>query len=131
MTKAIEMRTVTMHVNVPLLKALLVTAIENCGQWASVNKLQWGEDGMVRSCEIVEHEPSERRRYKVKQHVDVNAIITGLGGLGTAASKHYVDPKLGFQSAGKHLADALSGDYDAVTADVVLQMGIFGEIVYG
>lgn len=36
-----------------------------------------------------------------------------------------------FPAAGKHLGDALSQNGDAITADVVLQMAIFGEVLYG
>lgn len=131
---------VAMSFEVPrrLLEGLLCTAIEGGSTyWAHFS----GADRSpafdylavrVREAEAHGAGPALDRR------VSVDDLAVGLSRLAAAsmawaegASKERPGGVKGFETAGTHLGDALSENGDATTADVVLQMALFGDVVYG
>ena len=126
-------QTQTLILNIPvsqqLLRDLLSTAIEggstywasfsNCERDADLNYLK------VRVTEIDASSSAPRRNL----YITPEELANGLERLGRVCA----DPEkfARFPTAGKHLADALSEDGDVITADVVLQMTVFGEVIYG
>jgi hypothetical protein len=123
----------TVQIRLETLQDLLSTAVEQgCPYWAEFDEVQTNRDtnAPVQSCgwyytsvRVAEREPSKgaaRKRFVVTPR----RMVEGLEKLARADHEK-------FPAAGKHLADALTGDWDAVTADVVLQMATFGELVYG
>lgn len=91
---------------------ILVTAIEGgCDHWMD---------------DVVEYNP------------DSHAIIIADDGAGTVSKftinadiiRHGID-LLAKSDLFWHYADLLKENYDAATADVILQLALFGEVVYG
>jgi hypothetical protein len=59
-------------------------------------------------------------------------LLTGLEHLANRISqkgKH--DWSLKSSAAARHFCDAIREEGDAITADIVLQMALFGEVLYG
>lgn len=121
---------VTIKLSIPpqTLRDLLCTAVEGgSNYWASFKSLECTEDGdyiRVRVLERASHTDGPRRIVEVT----AEDLAIGIERLGAAAADK--GNTEGFPTAGKHFADALD-DHDAMTADVVLQMTVFGEVVYG
>lgn len=114
--------TVPLAIDVPrqVLMDLLCTAVEGgSNYWASFSRATCTKDGDYLSVHVREYEASGDRL--LSRRVTAEDLATGLARLGTAK----------FATASQHLADALSEDGDATTADVVLQMTVFGDVVYG
>lgn len=114
----------TVLLNVPvsrqLLMDLLCTAVEGgSNYWAQFSKAERTPDLDYLSVHVREQEASGCAR--VSRTVTADDLALGLERLATAK----------FATATQHLADALSEDGDATTADVVLQMTLFGDVVYG
>lgn len=108
-----------------LLRDLLSTAVESgTSYWAQVSKLKRTPDLEYLSVRFHEVEASEGEKRKVMT-IKAEDLVIGLQRL----SQQIGNPK--FSAAGQHLADALSENGDAITADVVVQMTMFGELVYG
>lgn len=79
---------------------------------------------------VTEAEASKAGRPRANRWITASEMAVGLSRLAQAAGAD--DPNgMDGLAAGKHLADALTSNGDAGTADVVLQMAVFGEIVYG
>ncbi len=119
--------TVSFPVQCQLLRDLLCTAVESggCNYWAAFSNATRTEGLDYLRVRVTEHEShSEGPRFN--RYVEAEDLARGLTRLAEAASRDAAS----FPSAAKHLADALS-NHDATTADVVLQMTMFGELVYG
>ena len=105
-----------------LLLDLLCTAVEGgSGYWAEFSEAERTPDLDYLSVRVTELEASSSDKPRVNRIVKAEELATGLARLSQAT----------FETAWQHLADALSENGDAITADVVLQMTVLGELVYG
>lgn len=110
---------INVEVSRQLLSDLLCSAVESsCGSyyWASFPDTKRDADGNYLSIRVLEHEPHKDGALRVNRDVDLMAMRNGVERL---AKKH---PKLYAQ---------VIVDHDAPAADAVLQMAVFGDIVYG
>jgi hypothetical protein len=110
--------------NVPvsrqLLMDLLCTAVEGgSNYWAAFRSIERTTDLDYLRVRVIELEASGDQR--VDRVVAAEDLRLGLERLAAAT----------FASAGKHFGDAICENGDAITADVVLQMTVFGDVVYG
>jgi len=109
-----------------LLHGLFTTAMEGgIGYWSSTNLYHWmngdEEDLKFFAAEIVEEDTERVIR------IDLNIIELGLR---RAIADHQDTLRWSTEPPEmcRHLED---WDYDAGDADMIVQLGIFGEVVYG
>lgn len=115
---------VTIDVPEQTLKDLLCTAVEGgSNYWARFSSINM-KDGDYEAVVVTEHESSTDGPARVQTVTWVD-MCHGLEALTQPDLKHFQEGV-----ALKHFTDALT-DHDATTADVVLQMTVFGEVVYG
>lgn len=127
----------TLIINIPvarqLLRDLLCTAIESggCDYWAEFSDAQRTGNMNYLSVRVKEHEAHDGK-IRVHRIVTADQLAIGMERLAQAEwpNGEKKNPTFYDGAAFQHLADALS-DHDATTADVVLQMTIFGELIYG
>lgn len=114
-----NIKVVQFPVTVPeeTLHGLMASAVWASRYWASIKVLK-KFNGLPAKIEITEDYDGDGPGL-VKE-VEARDLALGLQRL-TAAT---------FPSAMKHFADACAGEGDSLTADVVLQMTVFGEIRY-
>ena len=99
-----------------LLNDLFVTALESgVNYWALVNDYSYKDC----SATIIDKEALQPAEYKV----NLTTINRGLQIL-------YLHSK-NSELSKKRVSSILNQDYDAEDADVVLQYGLFGELIYG
>jgi hypothetical protein len=110
---------------VQALRDLLCTAVEGgSNYWARFESAERTPDLDYLSV-VLTADPGDgtRKRYTVR----AEDLVRGLEALGTQPAP--------FPTAASHLADAIgdpdNSTGDATTADVVLQMTVFGDVVYG
>lgn len=125
---------------------VLTTAIEGgSNYWAAVSEYRWGYHDIGQS--NGQPLPADQQAYAEAviedsgdfadedpdfepTKVDLETIAKGLGLL-RAGELQYIAPSL---RANILLADRTNGDegdIDAVDADAILQLGVFGEVIYG
>lgn len=116
---------------------VLTTAVEGgIGYWSAVSEYRWDlEDPADTSVVVHEYDDDLGINGDYKEEgvrVDLDLIAKGIGilkrsgGVGSAFQSDYWKQFL--------LADRTNGedgDYDAGTADCIVQAGMFGEVVYG
>lgn len=103
-----------------LLNDLLAGAIEGgSNYWAKFTGFTYSTTNDISRVRVDEWDKSGAKQ--ILTHVDTFAIGEGLRRLSEAE----------FATAGDHLGNALGGNWDAETADVVLQMAVFGDVIYG
>lgn len=108
-----------------LLRDLLCTAVEGgTNYWAEITQVERTPDGDYLSATFQEHESVTDAVAPRSALVTAEALTVGLQRLSTA-NLHT------FPASRKHLTDALTESGDTITADVVVQMTMFGELVYG
>lgn len=116
-----ETVTIRIEVSKQLLMDLLCTAVEGgSNYWAAFGRSQRTAELDYLSVDVIEAEAHGKESAPIRRIVTAEELALGLEGLARAK----------FAAAGKHLADAISENGDAITADVVLQMTIFGDIIY-
>lgn len=121
-TNDIVMVKVAMQVTEQRLAYLLVGAVEGGSDyWARFSELKMGKFGdddldVYASVRVTELEASGER--KISAVVTPKDLATGLARASEAGLHH-------------HVANFLNEDDDAETADVILQMTVLGELVYG
>ena len=100
---------------------LLVTAVETPvgGWWLSFDDVRRDADGNILQV-LVRAEHSTDDRLVTRRLVTLQDMATAIGQLGSR-------PESGLR---RHMIDAL-GDHDAITADVVLQMAVYGDVIFG
>ena len=137
--------TLAFNVEVPrqLLADLLCTAVEGgSNYWAEFRATKRTADLDYLQVKMTEREASREGQPRVNRYIDLQDLATGLQRLAAAALAYaratgedtddwLAKKHKGFQTAGEHLGDALAERGDAITADVVLQMAVFGEVIYG
>lgn len=106
------------------LRDLLCTAVEGgSNYWASFSAAERTENLDYLKVKVTAHEKHDDKLPRVNRYITADDLSNGLERLAKADLQ-------AFPAAMKHLCDALT-DHDATTADVVLQMTVFGELVYG
>jgi hypothetical protein len=119
-TKTTEMVALVAAVPLQTLRDLLCTAVEGgSNYWATFSDAERTEDLDYLSVRVREHEAHGDKRA-LSRVVTAEDLAVGLQRL----------TKASFEAAMQHFADALT-NHDATTADVVLQMTVFGDVVYG
>jgi hypothetical protein len=104
------------------LRDLMCSAVEGgSNYWARFYRSERTPDLDYLSVEVVEEEPHSDDTPRFKGRIKAEDLARGLELLGRAP----------FPAAAQHLANFLSENDDAETADVVLQMTVFGELIYG
>lgn len=105
---------------------LLTTAAESiCQYWASFRVVEVDANNDYVKIHIVEDWAHSDEKPRVCQVITPKTMFEGLQNLATAAASKR------FPTATQHLMDAITENWDAVTADVVLQMALFNDIIYG
>lgn len=102
----------------------LSTAIEGgSNYWASFKGAQRSEgtDWSYLSVEVIELDASTEGKPRFRRRVTVEDLAKGIKRM--AESKH--------AWIHRHLADFINENDDATTADVILQMTVFGDVIYG
>lgn len=115
---------ITVKWDVPeqLLRDLLVTAVEGGSDyWAEYRRVMRDAELNILSVHVREQEASDQGGRH--QHADITPASMALGLERLAQAS--------FPAALTHLANALKEEGDAETADVVLQMAMFGKLIYG
>lgn len=129
-------KTVTVVVPLPdqRLSDLLCTAVEGgSNYWAPMCRAV-RTDGEYQSVDVfIEPNLVKTATGKCSTYVEhgVTWARVTLDDLRRGVSLLTTSPKLNFAVGAKHLADIVNENDDAETADVVLQLALFGEIVFG
>lgn len=111
----------TIEIDVPeqLLKDILVTAVEGgSNYWAKFKEIARDESLDIVSVQIRQHESQKPTEW------DLITPITLMKGLELLT-------KADFPNAKPCLMRCIDESYDALDADIVLQMTMFSEVVYG
>ena len=108
------------------LKDIFITAIEGgINYWCIVKNYRWNCEDF--SCKVIEYDEdtdSHKNRY------NLNAAVIEQGILKVKERSFQVNSDiLAYILLADHNNDA--GDIDSICADVIVQAGLFGEIVYG
>lgn len=113
------------------LNDLLITAIEGgmTSQWAEFRSIERDEElNIVKAVLVDEYDPVDMAPQSWT--VTIDTMAKGL-------AVHRNDPAFTEQCEGGNgltLADRTNGedgDYDAIDADAILQLGLFGKVVFG
>lgn len=123
-TKAEERITLVMPVQIDVqrLRDLLVSAVEGgSNYWARFKALERSDDLDYLKVEVFEVESHKDDGPGVRRTVTPEELVEGLKLLAQGP----------FPAARQHLTNFLEENDDAETADVVLQLTVFGELIYG
>lgn len=113
---------VRIDVSEQLLRDLLVTAVEGGSDyWAEFEDVQRDAELNILSVTVWEQEASSPDNTRISATITPTSMALGLERLAQAK----------FPSALTHFRNAITEEGDAETADVVLQMAVFGDLVYG
>ena len=119
--------TVTMAIPDITLADLLISAVEGgSNYWAKFREYDHGYGINGSTCEIsrVHVEVCDvEGGSKGFVDVTVETMARGLQTLANLSSKG--------EMPGRHIANVINENWDAETADVVLQMALFGKVIYG
>lgn len=143
-TEAID-GSLAFNIEVPrrMLSDLICSAVEGgSNNWAVFKATKRTADLDYIEVKVTELEVSRDGQPRANRYIGLQDMAIGLQRLAEAALAYAratgedTDDWLAkrhknFQTAGKHLGDALAERGDATTADVVLQMAVFGEVIYG
>lgn len=115
-----------------ILRDLLVTAAEGgSNYWAEFTDVERDSDLYILKARVTDREADQPQTFTVSP----SSLAIGLQNLATRMSeKPTKDSALGrfpSKAAGRVLAEALTEQGDSTTADAVLQMSLFGEVLYG
>lgn len=118
--------TVTHRISIEIpertLTDLMTTAVESgaIGYWGAVSAVDRASDLSVIRFKVTEHESQGEGKPRANRYITPGDMAQGIERLTRAE----------FKSALEHFASAL-GDHDSETADVVVQMAVFHDVVYG
>ena len=114
--------TSTIEVTASYVQDIFTTAIEGgVNYWADIESYQWNDDKPAEFKAVLLAIASRWGGTPVKYHVDLAVMMKGL----TRYAETYGVARLA------SLLDPDFGDYDAIDADMIVQFGIFGKVVYG
>lgn len=123
-------KTITFDIPADVVRGLLLTAVEsNFGSgWFQFSDIERDSEGYILKARVTDIEADKPRTFTVTPLT----MAIGLQNLGKRMVKSGPHSwSLSGQSAARHFAAAISEDGDSITADVVLQMAVFGEVLYG
>ena len=120
------------------LHAIFVTALEGgIGYWSTATSYKWsnedGDDLLGFHADIFETEEVDEDEEDAAiptRRIDAQVVARGLIALATSKKGPFRDLCIRILLGGQTADDAL-GECDADAADAIVQMGLFGEIVYG
>lgn len=125
------------------LHAIFVTALEGgIGYWSTATSYKWsnedGEDDLLGFHADIfeteempdEDEEDEEAAAIPTRRIDAQVVARGLVALATAKKGPFRDLCIRILLGGETADDALC-ECDAEAADAIVQMGLFGELVYG
>jgi hypothetical protein len=127
---------VPIDIDVQRLRDLLCSAVEGgSNYWAGFRKVHQAVNLDYLGVEVVEHE-SHDDGPRVRRMIAAEDLAKGLERLGACAVSGMMPDNGGgkpmpFPGAMSHLANFLQENDDAETADVVLQLTVFGTLIYG
>ena len=125
MTKPLSVRLgrgVRLHVDRDLFHDMLCDAAEGgSNYWASFRSLPGESRTDYRRLRLREHERHAADALPVDRIVSAATMLRGFHRLALAT----------FPARDAHMTNILTGNTDAETADVVLQMALFGDVIYG
>jgi hypothetical protein len=124
--------TVSIKIQIPVqtLRDLLCTAVEQgSGYWANFSHMERTPNLDYLRVKVSERESHDSGKAHVL-YVQAEDLAIGIEKLAAIAFAEDGAGAAHFPAAGKHFSDALD-NHDAETADVVLQMTVFGELIYG
>jgi hypothetical protein len=115
----------TIPIAVQRLRDLLCNAVEGGSTyWARFEAAERTPDLDYLRVRVIEHEAGRPGKRRVSCWITAEQLATGLQRLAILGG--------GNDALAQHFCDAIGGDGgDAGTADVVLQMAVFGELIYG
>ena len=114
----------TSEARTEFLTGILCTAAEGgINYWAGVGTYKWDGPAGLRQIQLVERE-EDPKDPKGQHTVTLKTIEKGLG-LIRAVAPNRQDLFLADQTDGE------DGDFDAADADAIVQIALFGELVYG
>lgn len=124
-----------------VLHAIFVTALEGgIGCWSTATSYRWsnedGEDDLIGfradiyETEEMPDEDDEDAEQIPTRRIDAQVVARGLIALATAKKGPFRDLCIRLMLGGE-TADDAQGECDAEAADAIVQMGLFGELVYG
>jgi hypothetical protein len=128
-----------------MLHDVFVTALEGgINYWASVNSYHWTTNGELDGKDLTgfhavieDADPGTNDDFATPLTIDRNTIAEGFGRLTTGPVKFMPEPQRHMFLAMLHARLAgfdeyhIDIDYDAGDADNLVQVGLFGEVVYG
>ena len=104
---------------------VLITACEGgINFWACVDEYRPSK-GFAVICDYVEEE--DARQYRV----DLDVIARGLNRISKAGQRYCHDESHGAPIRLANRTNGEDGDYDAYDASIVVQVGLFDEVIYG
>lgn len=122
---------------IAFLRDIFTTAIEGgINGWATVESYHIWVDPSAASSELVAREDptAEIKTYDEEKtyDVDIDLIARGINMVVDGTVEYFNN---GYNETSKRIAllnrtNGADGDYDAIDADCILQLGIWGEIVY-
>lgn len=122
--------TVPVAINEQRLRDILCNAIEGgSGYWASFRSIERTADLDYVIVRVYENEPGLLPGDG--QILKATDLARGIQLLGDCAKTGTFRGGTKFPAAGQHLANFLDENDDAETADVILQMTVFGSLIYG
>jgi hypothetical protein len=114
--------TLEFEVEPHILRDALVTAVEGgSNYWATFAGIKRDDEGNILEVVVAEQESSKEGRNPLAMVVTPEKLVTGLQRLANAQ----------FPNAQPALGRILREEGDAIDADIVLQMTILGDVVYG
>lgn len=121
---------VTMQIDPQRLNDILVGAVEGgSNYWAGFRVIE-GKGDDYTAVLVTEYDTKLLDKDgKVVKDTDLALGVERLSACATRGCKYENGEQ--FEMAAQHLADFMSGNDDAITADVILQMTLFNEVVYG
>lgn len=123
--------TVTVQVREEILKGLLVTVVESgwSRSWFAFSGVERDSELNILNVRVTDIQGDTPKSWTVTPAT----MLRGLRRLGERMGVERTEEPwhLSPWGAGRHLTDAITENGDAITADIVLQMGVFGEVLYG
>jgi hypothetical protein len=118
--------TITVPIAVQRLRDLLCTAIEGgSNYWARFEAAERTPELDYLRVRVIEHAACRTGKRRLSRIVTAEQLAAGLARLAALGDT------AGFPAASAHFAAAIGDGGDATTADVVLQMTVFGDLIYG
>ena len=122
--------TISIPVNPELLHGIFVTALEGgIGYWSTCHSYRWSKPDTDGEEDLEHFRAVIREHEDDTKHVIDRAVV--LKGLRLAVQPGHVSSEICEDALADIGAGDAGGQLDAFGADAIVQLGLFGEIVYG